>query len=111
MPIRETVSFTGSTGGASDMSEQRTNVVGIVFVTMCVTACVMVGGWFAAKNYLGQPVDDTPVEEARAAPAPRRTAPRAAAPLNSNTALPDAGSPGGTAPAPAREAANRSIAT
>jgi outer membrane lipoprotein-sorting protein len=68
------------------MSEQRTNVVGIVFVTMCLTAAVMVGGWFAARTYLGQPAENTPVEETAPPPAKRRTPSRTAAAHASRTA-------------------------
>jgi hypothetical protein len=71
----------------------------------------MVGGWFAAKDYLGQPADDAPVEEAPSTPAPRRTAPRAPAPqLNANEGLPAAAA--GSAPSvPVSEAASRSASS
>ena len=35
------------------MSRERTNVIGIVALTMCVTAAALVGGWLAASRYLG----------------------------------------------------------
>ena len=35
------------------MSRERTNVIGIVALTICVTAAALVGGWLAASRYLG----------------------------------------------------------
>ena len=35
------------------MSRERTNVIGIVALTMCATAAVLVGGWLAASRYFG----------------------------------------------------------
>jgi hypothetical protein len=62
------------------MSRERTSLIGIVAVTMCITSAVLVGGWFGASRYLGQRTI-SPAQEAAAAaapaPAPRRKTPRA----------------------------------
>jgi hypothetical protein len=62
------------------MSRERTNVIGIVGLTICVTAAALVGGWLAASRYLGlgqQTVtaahEDPPAE----APAPLKKTARA----------------------------------
>jgi hypothetical protein len=61
------------------MSRDRTNVIGIVLITTCVTAAVLVAGWFGASQYLAQKqtVSAVPEEAPAAAPAPRRKTPRA----------------------------------
>jgi hypothetical protein len=54
------------------MSRERTNVIGIVALTVCVTAAALVGGWFAASRYLGvgQQTITAAHEDALAAPEP-----------------------------------------
>ena len=61
------------------MSRERTNVIGIVALTICVTAAALVGGWLAYSRYLGlgQQTVTAAAEEAPAAPAPRKKAARA----------------------------------
>ena len=55
------------------MSRERTSVVGIVILTMCVTTVVIGAGWFGAARYLAQQQTASAAkEEAPAAPAPRR---------------------------------------
>jgi hypothetical protein len=57
------------------MSRERTNVVGIVVITILITAVVIGAGWFGASRYLAQQqTASAPREEAPAAPAPRRKA-------------------------------------
>jgi len=60
------------------MSRERTNVVGIVALTICVTAAALVGGWLAASRYLGlgQQTVTAAHEDAPAAPEPRKKAAR-----------------------------------
>lgn len=59
------------------MSRERTNIFGIVVITMCVTAAVLVAGWFGASRYLAQQTISAVQEEAPAVvPAPRRKTPR-----------------------------------
>jgi Outer membrane lipoprotein-sorting protein len=58
------------------MSRERTNVIGIVALTVCVGAAAVVGGWLAASRYLGlgqQTVTAAP-ENAPAAPTPVKKA-------------------------------------
>jgi hypothetical protein len=60
------------------MSRERTNVFGIVLVTVCVTSAVLVAGWFGASQYFGQQSTSVAAEQAPPrTPAPRRKAPRA----------------------------------
>ena len=61
------------------MSRERTNVIGIVLITTCVTAAVLVAGWFGASRYLAQKqIVSAVLEEApAAAPERRRKTPRA----------------------------------
>jgi hypothetical protein len=60
------------------MSRERTNIIGIVVVTICVTSGVLAAGWFGASRYFGQQtVSAVPEEAPAAAPAPRRKTPRA----------------------------------
>ena len=55
------------------MSRERTSVVGIVILTMCVTTVVIGAGWYGAARYLAQRhTASAAKEEAPAAPAPRR---------------------------------------
>src|SRR5580765_8348177 len=90
MPIRKRQHFQWSLAarrgrqsvqGPAIMSRERTSVIGIVALTICVTAAALVGGWLAASRYLGlgqQTVtaanEDAPA--APAAPAPRKKAAR-----------------------------------
>lgn len=60
------------------MSRERTNVVGIVVVTVCVTSAGLFAGWFGVSRYLTPRTVSTEQEEApAAAPAPRRKTSRA----------------------------------
>jgi len=61
------------------MSRERTNVIGIVALTMCVTAAALVGGWLAASRYLGlgQQTVTAAHEDAPAAPEPPKKTARA----------------------------------
>jgi len=57
------------------MSRERTNIVGIVVLTILITAVVIGAGWFGATRYLAQQqAASAPPEQAAAAPAPRRKA-------------------------------------
>ena len=57
------------------MSRERTNIVGIVVITMLITTVVIGAGWFGAARYLAQQqAASAPAEQAPAAPAPRRKA-------------------------------------
>lgn len=81
------------------MSRERTNVIGIVALTMCVTAAALVGGWLAASRYLGlgQQTVTAAHEDAPAPPAPRQKATRA--PRGETRAgLPDTGSKDAASP-------------
>jgi outer membrane lipoprotein-sorting protein len=49
------------------MSNERTNVFGVVVITMCVTAAGLAVGWFAVSRYLGQQTISAAQEEAPAA--------------------------------------------
>ena len=61
------------------MSRERTNTVGIVVVTICVTSAVLAAGWFGARRYFGQQtVIAVPEVAPAAAPEPRRKTQRAA---------------------------------
>jgi hypothetical protein len=62
------------------MSRERTNIIGIVALTICVTAAALVGGWLAASRYLGlgQQTVTAAHEDAPAAPAPPKKAARTA---------------------------------
>ena len=62
------------------MSSERTNVIGIVALTVCVTAAALVGGWLAASRYLsvGQQTATAAHEDAPAAPEPVKKTARAA---------------------------------
>ena len=54
------------------MSKERTNIVGTVILTMCVTAIVILAVvWFVAPRYIGQPASSAAQREVAAAPAPR----------------------------------------
>jgi hypothetical protein len=56
------------------MGRERTNIVGIVILTTCVTAIVILAAvWFVAPRYLGQPTSSPAPPEVAAAPAPRRS--------------------------------------
>src|SRR5262249_23811983 len=61
------------------MSRERTNVIGIVALTVCVTAAALVGGWMAASRYLGlgQQTVNASHEDAPAAPEPIKKTARA----------------------------------
>jgi hypothetical protein len=60
------------------MSRERTNIIGIVVVTTCVTSAVLVAGWFGASRYFSQQtISAVPEEAPAAAPEPRRKTPRA----------------------------------
>jgi hypothetical protein len=76
------------------MSRERTNVIGIVALTMCATAAVLVGGWFAASRYFGvaQPTIAAAQEDAPAAPAPRKKTTGGARSEAARPSLPDGGS-------------------
>jgi hypothetical protein len=66
------------------MSKERTNLVGTVILTTCVTAIVILAAvWFVASRYIVQPSSSAAPPEVAAAPAPRpgRTPP---APKNAN---------------------------
>jgi hypothetical protein len=66
------------------MSRERTNTVGIVVVTICVTSAVLAAGWFGAQRYLfQQAITAVPEELPVAAPEPR---PKAQPASKSNTA-------------------------
>ena len=55
------------------MSRERTGVVGIVVLTICVTTVVIGAGWFGASRYLAQQQTVSAAhEEVPVAPAPRR---------------------------------------
>jgi hypothetical protein len=57
------------------MSRERTNIAGIVVITILITTVVIGGGWFGASRYLAQhQTASAPPEEVAAAPAPRRKA-------------------------------------
>jgi hypothetical protein len=57
------------------MSRERTNIAGIVAITILITTVVIGAGWFGASRYLAQhQTASAPREEAPAAPAPRRKA-------------------------------------
>src|SRR5262245_38449514 len=62
------------------MSREQTNVIGIVALTVCVTAAALVGGWIAASRYLGlgQQTVTAAHEDAPAAPEPVKKPARAA---------------------------------
>jgi outer membrane lipoprotein-sorting protein len=62
------------------MSRERTNVIGIVALTVCVTAAALVGGWLAASRYLGvgQQTVTAAHEDTPAAPEPVKKTARAA---------------------------------
>jgi hypothetical protein len=55
------------------MSRERTNIAGIVVITILITTVVIGAGWFGASRYLARhQTASAPPDEAPAAPAPRR---------------------------------------
>jgi Outer membrane lipoprotein-sorting protein len=85
------------------MSTERTNVIGIVALTVCVTAAALVGGWIAASRYLGlgQQTVTAAHEDAPAAPEPVKKPARAARSDGSRAGQPDGTSKGaGSSAAP-----------
>ncbi len=77
------------------MGSDRPSIGGIVVVTICLTAVVLVGGWLVASRYLGQPTVKAAREEVPAASAPRRKPVRSGrglsqnAPTHDNASVPD----------------------
>jgi hypothetical protein len=73
------------------MSRERTNVIGIVALTICVTAAALVGGWLAASRYLGlgQQTVTAAHEEPPAAPEPHKKAAHAPRSDNGRAGQPD----------------------
>jgi hypothetical protein len=81
------------------MSRDRTNVVSVVIITVCVTAFLLVGGLVVVSRYLSPPAVATAQEEAPAeAPAPRPRTPRARQSADGNLGQ-DAGTSSGQSPA------------
>jgi hypothetical protein len=92
------------------MSTERTNVIGIVILTMLITTVVIGAGWFGASRYLSQQQTATaPHEEAQAAPAPRRKA-RAAKSDSARGGPQETRSPNDPAPAAASDVPERDTA-
>jgi hypothetical protein len=86
------------------MSRERTNIVGIVVVTMLITTVVIGAGWFGAARYLAQQqAASAPQEQAPAAPAPRRKA-RTPKGTDGRGGAQETRSPNGAAPAGASDA-------
>jgi len=59
------------------MSRERTNVIGTILLTACVTSVALIGGWFGVSRYLGRQTISPAQEDAPAAArAPRPRTPR-----------------------------------